>query len=308
MGLTVRLRACITAIAIFAPSVALAQDIESSPAVGTEVFVSTDSDDTTVVRTALDFDLRNAGEEQRLGIRLEKAWYDLPGRQTDERERVFLQVADETRGWNWAARIGTDGDNVIGSVSVHDNSRFRKEVLAERDIVETPAGLDRGIYSTFVGAAIDLPADDSNIFTALVGAQEFTGDNFRLHLRGNYIHVIDQELGLSAQLRGRYFRDSDPREFDYYSPRYYAQVLPVVQMRRFVDGWQLLAAGGIGVQRDADTDWSQANFGQFRVTSPARGAWSFGAETIFSQVPSNSAVSGPGYDYFQARLNLSRRF
>lgn len=303
-----KLRNCLAAIAIAVPSAAIAQDIESAPALGTEVFVSTDSDNTTIVRAALDFDLRNAGAEKRLGVRLEKARYDFAGRPADERERVFLQFADKTDGWNWAGRIGTDGDNVIGSVSVHDNAKFRKEFFVERDIVETPNGIDRGLYSTFAGAAIDLPADENNIFTALVGAQEFTGDNLRLHLRGNYVHVVDQDLGLSAQLRGRYFRDSDPREFDYYSPRYYAQVLPVLQMRRFIDGWQLLAAGGIGLQRDANTDWSQANFAQLRFSSPPRGRWYLGGEAIFSQVPSNSASIGQGYDYFQAQLTASRRF
>lgn len=308
MELAIHLRIGAFAIILALPSAAVAQEIQAGPALGTEVFVSTDSDHTTVVRAALDFDLRNAGQENRLGFRLERAWYDLPGQQTVKRNRAFLQIADKTAGWNWAARIGTDGDNLIGSISANDNSRFRKEVFVERDIVETPIGLDRGIYSTFAGAAIDLPADDRNIFTALIGAQEFTGDNMRFHLRGSYVHVIDPDLGLSAQLRGRYFRSSDPREFDYYSPRYYAQVLPVVQIRRYVEGWQFLAAGGIGIQRDSDTDWRQANFAQLRVTSPVRGRWSLSGEAIFSQTPGNSAVIGQDYSYFQSRLSVTRRF
>ena len=61
------------------PGVASAQDIEPSPALGGEVFASTDSDDTDILRTAIDFDLRNAGDDDRIGIRVEKAWYDPSG-------------------------------------------------------------------------------------------------------------------------------------------------------------------------------------------------------------------------------------
>ena len=311
MELTMIPRLCAYAFVLSSlalPSLAAAQDIQPAPAVGTEVFVSTDSDDTTITRAALDLDVRNAGPANRLGIRLERAWYDLPAQQTETRNRVFLQFAQESEDWDFTARIGTDGDNVIGAISVNDNSRFRKEVFVERDVVETPLGLDREIYSTFAGAAIDIPADDRNIVTALVGAQEFGGDNVRLHLRGNYVHVVDADLGISAQLRGRYFHNSDPRELDYYSPRYFAQVLPVAQIRRFVNGWQLLAAGGIGIQRDSDSDWRQSNFAQLRAISPVRGPWSLSAEAIFSQTPGNSALAGEDYSYFQARLSATRRF
>ena len=67
------------------PGVASAQDIEPSPALGGEVFASTDSDDTDILRTAIDFDLRNAGDDDRIGIRVEKAWYDPSGTGTRSR-------------------------------------------------------------------------------------------------------------------------------------------------------------------------------------------------------------------------------
>lgn len=307
MELTRLVKCVLLGSAVVFAAPAMAQDEGS--AVGAEVFVSTDSDDTTVLRTALDFDLRNTVEGSRLGLRLEKAWYDPRGLGTDERERIFFHAAgDNPEGWDWFARVGTDGDSVIGSASINDHARFRKEVFIERDVVETPLGLERGIYATFLGAAIDMPADDRNVFTVLAGVQEFTGENLRLHLRGNYIHVVRPEWGLSLQLRGRYFRDSDPGEFDYFSPEYYVQVLPVVQLRRFVDGWQLLAAGGIGTQRDSETDWQQANFAQARIVSPERSAWSVFGEATFAQTPGNGAVLSDGYDYFQTRLALLRRF
>ena len=287
----------------------LAQDEDKAgPAVGTEVFVSSDSDDTTVWRIAGDFDLRNAPDGSRFGVRVEKAWYDPLGLGTYERERIFLQAADGSGNVNWSARVGTDGDTIIGSASVNDNKPFRKEAFIERDIVETPIGLERGIYSTFAGAAIDLPADESNIFTVLAGVQEFTGENVRLHLRGNFVHVLDSDAGLSVQLRTRYFHSTVPGEFDYFSPEDYGQILPVIQLRRFVDGWQLLAAGGIGAQRSTGTDWQQANFAEARVISPARSDWFVSGEALYSQTPGTNTIVGSGYDYFQARFALTRRF
>lgn len=291
------------------PSTAHAQEIEPAPAVGGEIFVSSDSDDTNILRTAIDFDLSNAGEDERIGLRVEKAWYDLSGTGTRERERVFARYATTSGDWNFDVLAGTDGHTIVGSASAHDNAAFRKEFFIERDVVETPRGLDEGIYSTFVGAALDLPLNESNVLTVLGGIQEFTGQNLRLHARANYVNVVDSDLGLSAQLRGRYFRDSEPREFDYYSPRWYAQVLPVIQLRRFVGGWELVGAGGIGLQRDADTDWRQSNYAHFRFRSPRNSRnWSAFGDLTYTDTPSNSGTVDSGYDYVQARLGIMRRF
>ena len=295
-------------IALLATPLAAQDSEEAGPALGTEVFVSTDSDNTTVWRVAGNFDLRNAPDGSRLGVKVEKAWYDPLGLGTHERERIFLQVADGSGNVNWSARIGTDGDTIIGSASINDNKAFRKEAFIERDIVETPIGLEQGLYSTFAGAAIDLPTDENNIFTLLAGVQEFTGDNVRLHIRANYVHVIDSDAGLSAQLRTRYFHSTVPGEYDYFSPEDYGQILPVLQLRRFIDGWQLLAAGGIGVQRSTGTEWKQANYAEARVISPVQRNWYLSGEAIYSQTPGSNTIVGSGYNYFQARFSLTRRF
>lgn len=286
-----------------------AQELDSSAAAGAEVFSSSDSDDTEIVRAAIDLDISNRGEDRRYGIRLEKAWYDPSSTGTRERERVFLRAADISGDWNWSALVGTDGDTIIGSASVHDNSPWRKEAFVERDIVATPRGLDEGIYSTFAGAALDIPADDSNVFTVLGGVQEFTGDNVRLHARANFVHVVDEQLGLSAQLRTRYFHSSDPNEFDYYSPRYYVQALPVIQMRRFVERWELVGVVGVGAQRDANSDWKRSDFLNLRVRSPKNDEnWQLHADLTYTNQPGDSAISGSDYSYFQTRFGFMRRF
>ena len=288
------------------PHAATAQG--ANHAVGADIFFSTDTDDTQVARLAAQFDLRNDDPEHRIGLRLEKAIYDFQGLNREERDRVYLQAADVSGGWSWNVRAGTDGDTLIGSASVHDDTKFRKEFFAERDVVETPQGLSRGLYSTFVGALIDLPVDDRNIVTVLTGIQEFTGANERLHVRANYIHVLNPALGLSAQIRGRYFYSTHPREYDYYSPRWYSQLLPVLQMRRFIDGWELLGAGGVGAQRDSSSKWRRSDFAQFRIRTPAMRVWSGYGELTYSSSPSDSSAVNGSYGYFQSMIGVTRRF
>jgi hypothetical protein len=296
-------------VGLSAPALAAGQPPEPRPAAGPEFFYSADSDDTEVMRAALDFDLRNRGQDRYIGVRVEKARFNPNGTGWYSQDRVYLRAADTIGDWQWRARIGTDGHTVIGSASVNDGAPMRKEVFVERDIVETRQGLAKGIYSTFAGAAVDLPVDDRNVFTALAGLQTFTGENTRFHLRGSYIHVLEPEWGLSAQLRSRYFRSSEPGEFDYYSPRWYAEVLPVVQVRRFFGGWELVGAGGLGLQRDSGSDWRQSRFLHARFRSPTGASqWSANGAFTYTNTPSVSGTSRSGYRYVQFSLGALRRF
>ena len=191
-------------------------------------------------------------------------------------------------------------------MAFHDEAAFRKELFVERDIIETPAGLGRGIFYTFGGAAIDVPLDERNMLILVAGLQEFTGDNLRVHLRANYVRMLKPEWGLSAQLRTRWFRNSDPREADYFSPRWYAQVLPVLQLRRTTDGgWRYLLAGGVGLQRDSDSGWRRATYLNGQVTSPpiSKG-WAVTGNATFAETPTD----GQGYRYFQVSLGVVRAF
>lgn len=275
-------------------------------AAGIDLFASTDADDTDVIRVGINLDPRYKGREDYLGIRVEKARYRPLGLATVGKERVFLRYANGTDNWKWNAQLGTDGDTVVGSAAIHDESPFRKELFVERDIVETPRGVSEGIYYTFVGAAVDLPVNERNSFTVFAGAQEFTGKNVRLHARANFVHVVKPEWGLSAQLRTRYFRNSEPREYDYYSPRWYVQALPVLQLRRYSEsGWRYMIAGGVGAQRDAVSDWRASYYAAAEVTSPEIGRnWHLKAAALYNNIPQNSGA----YDYKQLTVGITRAF
>lgn len=284
----------------------LAATLASSPAAGADLFYSSDADDTEIVKAGINFDLAFAGPEKRWGIRLERARFTPLGKHGRTMDRVYLRAADSLGQWKWNATAGTDGRTVLGSASIHDESRFRKEVFVEREILETPQGLTHRIYYTFAGAALDLPADDRNVLTLVAGVQPFTGDNVRTHLRATFVHVVKPDWGLSAQLRTRWFHSSDPHEFDYYSPRWYAEVLPVLQVRRFVSGWQLLGAVGYGTQRDSDSHWRSSRYFNARVTSPAsKKGWAVNGGLLVTNTPVSTGFT---YRYTQFTMGLTKAF
>lgn len=302
-------------LALAFPRSALAEQANSSrsetsssaPAAGIEMFASTDSDKTDVLkilgRALWKFD----GQDNFQGIDIERAWYRPQGQYTREQTRVYLEAADGlSSNWRWRARVGTNGHTIIGSASLR-SSDWSKEFFLEREVVETPKGVDQGIYYTLGGASMDFAASENDRFNAMAGLQQFTGRNLRVHLRANYVHVTGARSGLSVQLRARYFHSTVPAEFDYYSPRDFFQIIPVVQLRRFDrSGWMYLIALGYGAQKATGSGWQGAKLADLRIESPvhSRKMQAF----VQLQYSNNSLNQGGGnYHYVSARAGLTAR-
>ena len=282
-------------------------DTGARPAVGTEVWASTDSDGTDVLKIMARALWNFEGREKYAGIAIEHAWFNPAIGKMDEADRVYLDVADHLNSaWRWKARIGTDGDTMLGSAELR-RADWSKSLFIEREIVETSQGLTRKIYFTFAGASTDITIDPLSTLALTAGVQEFSGENERLHLRGRYVHVIKAMAGLSGQLDVRYYHSTKPGEFDYFSPRDFLRLVPIAQIRKFDQhGWMYLAAGGIGVQHTTGSKWKPARFAQLRLESPqsAQGFDAF-AEALYSN---DSFSGGPSYDYMMVRAGLTHRF
>ncbi len=283
----------------------LAMPARAQHAAGIEVFASSDADNTSILKTGIFANFVHRDLEHYQGIKIEQARFAPFGRDSVEDQRLYYRFADTGKRWKWRGSLGTDGETWLGSASVFTEETRRQEYFLEREIVETPLGLQRGIYSTFAGAAFDVPLDARNIVTGLVGVQAFTGDNTRQHVRARYIRVLNDDWGLSAQLRTRYFRSSDPREFDYYSPRWYAEAIPVLQLRRFRGGWMYQGAAGWGRQRDSDSQWRNARLLEASITSPKTRDWFLKASVGYSNTPINTGYT---YDYTQLMLEAFIKF
>jgi len=305
MGQQVR-RAGPSWFAVLALAAATPALAEPTQALGVDVFASSDADHTDITKVALSFDWRRDGAERYDGVRLETARFRPLGQDETKDTRLYYRFADKSRTWAWNGQVGTDGHTALGSLDVHNGARFRQEYFLERDIVETPQGLNRRIYYTFAGGALDLPAGDRDVMTVVGAMQDFTGRNVRLHLRGNYVHTLQADWGLSAQVRARYFHSSTPGEFDYFSPRNFAQVVPTLQLRRRVAGWRCLVAAGLGAQRQTGGTWHVARAFNAQITSPVVDkAWAFDAAFAYSNTPTGA---GDTYDYRQFSLGVRRAF
>jgi hypothetical protein len=284
---------------------AMALPAHAQQYVGIQVFNSSDADETDILKSALDLDFRHIDSEHYQGLSLEHARFRPLGQASVEDHRVYFRYAGGD-AWKWNGRVGSDGHTVLGSAAIHNESARRQEYFVEREIIETPLGLQDGLYSTYLGGAFDLPINDRNLLTTVVGVQDFGGDNTRLHARGNLIHVLSPEHGLSAQLRVRYFHDSVANESDYFAPGWYAQALPTLQMRRYVNGWRYAVAAGYGTQRDAGSSWRPARLFEASITSPKEGHdWSVQAGFTYTNTP---VTNGFTYDYRQLTLSLGRSF
>ncbi|WP_308514441.1 hypothetical protein [Sphingomonas flavescens] len=277
------------------------------PAPGVELNFSTDSDHTDVVKLLGRALWTFQDRDHYQGVAVERAWFSPSGNKTRRETRVYIDLADNLGDkWQWRARVGTNGDTILGAASLRSKD-WSKEVFLEREIVETKQGLDRGIYYTFGGASFDVPLGVRDTLNVMGGVQEFTGKNVRLHWRGTAVHVLAPELGLSAQLRARYFHSTRPGEFDYYSPRDFVSLVPVLQMRRFDNrGWMYLAAVGYGIQKATGSHRQSAQLVDLRMESPARS----NRLQAFAQLQySNNSLNegGGGYRYLSGRLGLTLR-
>jgi hypothetical protein len=117
--------------------------------------------------------------------------------------------------------------------------------------------------------------------------------------------VVRPKLGLSVQLRTRYFHSTVPHEFDYYSPRDFVQLVPVVQMRRFDrSGWMYLVALGYGAQKASQSAWQAARLADVRIESPA-GARGFHAFLQLQYSNNSLNQGGGGYHYVAGRAGVA---
>lgn len=281
--------------ALAAPTAGRASEV----AARASFFASDDADDTRVVKVSAGLLIGYAGPDRYQGLVAERVAIRPRGGEEWQDVRVFAAFA-RNGALDWTARVGTDGETLLGEVSAVRNGRIRQEYFVERDRLETPQGVTGdGLYHTFAGTAFDfsLDARDRHQLTLLGGLQDFSDENLRTHLRARYVAVVAPESGLSLQLRSRAFHNSVPREADYYSPEWFVEVMPVAQLRRFRGGWMYAAAAGLGQQRARGARWREARLVEATVASPRRaGGGHFRLNLSYSNTPVGNGIS---YGYRQ---------
>lgn len=300
------------AVACTSPAIAMSAD--NTMAVRPKTFYSSDADGSEVWKTSLGWDWTRRDREHWLGIDVEYAKFS--GNDWSHQERrgyahaagTFgaAKISDDT--WRWQGRMGSNGHTVLGSASLNTEGPQRREIFFERELLETRGGTERGQMYNFLGAAIDQPFGARWSGTALAGLQTFSDDNLRTHMRGNLVYAVLPEQGLSAQLRTRYFRNSEAYEGNYYSPDWYAQGLGVVALRRVVRGYTGRMAVGLGRQRSSDEDWKRARLVELGFESPRWRQSSLSFTAGYTDTPVASSTGTTSYSYRYATLDWAIAF
>lgn len=131
------------------------------------------------------------------------------------------------------------------------------EVFANRDIVETRNALELGTHFNFVGGAVDQPLNRHLTAVGLLGHQGYSDGNQRRHARARLIYQPSLDLGLTLQLRYRYFDNSkDDVASAYFNPKRYDESLFAVSWRHRAGDWRTALTAGAGVQRITGDDSS----------------------------------------------------
>lgn len=295
-----RALACVVLLAPTGSALAQAADDDVHTAFRTGVFASDDADDTSVIRSSAGLVFDWVDIDHHHGLVVEDVRIRPAGGERHDEQRIYFTAAGGDT-LIWKAHIGTDGDTVLGNASVVREGRIRQEYFLERDLIETREGIE-GLHQTFLGGAWDIPLDDHDRqqVTALLGLQDFDGANLRTHLRARYVVVAQPEAGLSLQMRTRAFRNSEPFEGDYYSPAWFVEAMPTVQLRRFHRRWMIAGALGWGRQRDSESDWRDARLAEASITSPRiAGRGHVRVAALYSNTPIGD---GGSYGYRQLSL------
>ena len=119
-----------------------------------------------------------------------------------------------------------------------------------RDFVETPTAIDNGVSYDFAGASVDYQWQPKWTTVGLAGIQNFSDGNQRRHLRGRLIFQPSLDLGLTTQLRYRWY-DSSKSDVGraYFNPPRYDEMMLAVGWRHRVNDWRTALTAGVGRQR-----------------------------------------------------------
>jgi hypothetical protein len=178
------------------------------------------------------------------------------------------------------------------------------ELFANRDIVETRVALDRGTTFDFGGVAIDVPVNPHVTLVGLVGYQAFSDDNHRRHARARAIWQPSLDLGLTLQLRYRWYDNSMTDVAGaYFNPSRYQEGLFVVGWRQRLGDWRTALPAGAGYQQVGSASSTMAQLLEASAEKQV-GRYAVRLKAGYSRAAAASATSDPDYWYRYAGAEL----
>lgn len=214
---------------------------------------------------------------------------------------VHRQIEPATaNGWQMEAGIFNQGQHDLLTADGNYRNLLTEdtglEIFINRDWVETPAALDKGVNFTFGGLAIDHVLNSQFTIVGVAGLQNFSDYNFRNHGRVKLIYQPDPDVGLTLQLRYRaYTSSSNNVGYAYFNPSQYDETMLAIGWRKRVSGWMTTFTAGMGQQKVASDPNSPTHLLELGLQSPV---WNQSHSLRLRATISQSAsFNGPDYRY-----------
>lgn len=231
---------------------------EKTRAAGGEIFFAEDSERFSTRRASVLLPLNDFQHlEHMSGLRYGSVNYTQDGWSRSGQQLNVFHHRMDTRNWSgWMMNGGVLQQGGHNTVTL--DASYRKalsaqsgvEVFVNRDVVETRSALDQGLAFSFVGASGDVGITPHWTVTGMVGHQSFNDGNDRRHFRSRLIYQPDLDLGMTIQLRYRYFDSSQSNAVNaYFNPERYDEGMLAVGLRHRVRGWKTHIVAGAGRQR-----------------------------------------------------------
>ena len=228
-------------------------------AAGAGLFQSNDSEHFSSRRLNADAMTNYQHLDHRTGIRYTDHLFSQDDWQRRGQQLRFVARRTDrktTDGWNaelgWLQQSNHDLLTLDSSYRQTFSGGSALELFANRDVVETRTALNRGLYFNFAGASVDVPLNPHVTLVGLAGYQGFSDDNQRRHVRGRVIWQPSLDLGLTLQLRYRWFDNS---KLDvgraYFNPARYQEGMLAIGWRQRIGDWRNTLTAGLGSQQIA---------------------------------------------------------
>lgn len=230
---------------------------EERQAAGAAAYLSSDSEDFSVRRASLMLLKDYQHLDGKTGLRYSTVEYSQNDWSRRGQQLSFLHHQMNPRlwsGWMLDAGLLQQGGHETFTLDTSYRKAFSAqsgvEVFANRDVVETRNALEAGRAFTFIGASADAGMSPHWTAVGLLGFQSFNDGNERRHVRTRIVYQPNLDIGLTLQMRYRYF---DSSQLDvgraYFNPERYDEGLLAIAWRGRIQGWKSNLVAGAGRQR-----------------------------------------------------------
>ncbi len=296
------------ALAAALPDTASAEGLR--PAGGGGAYYSTDSEGFSSRRLSADGIGLYQHLDNKIGLRYTDYAFSRPGwSRSGEQIRLVANQFDRKTldGWSVESGLFRAANKDLWTLDATWRKTFAPgrsyEVFASRDFVETATAIDNGVSYDYAGAAIDYQWLPKWTTVGLAGVQNFSDGNQRRHFRGRLIFQPSLDLGLTTQLRYRWF-DSSKSDVGraYFNPSRYDEMMFAVSWRQRVNDWRTALTAGVGRQR---VDTSSATTTRLAEASAERqaGAYALRLRAGYTHAAS-LASSDPNYWYRYVAMDV----